>query len=190
MLTVFGLFLTSGIAIWQHFEAKKAKIKLNNLLENLPSQVFNNVSRFIESSRENTSELYGLMEDKDPLESKYLDLDDDGRKELVVQYPIGLHNTALQVFGFRDYEFKLLGEMSTDTPAGFTIEDTNNDGRVEIITHEVSIDADLPYAMGFRDEVWYRFENNNFIEVKRINLYEKKDLKTARRNPAKWLGVE
>lgn len=187
ILTILGLLLTSGIAIWQHLEAKKAKNELNSLLEGLPSQVFNNVSRLLESNRENNTELYGMMNSEDPLESSYIDIDKDGRKELVVQYPIGAHGTALQIFGFRDYEFRLIGETSTDTPAGFTIEDIDNDGKVEIITHEVSIDADLPYVMGFRDEVWYRFENDNFVEVKRINLYEKKDIKKARRNTDKWL---
>ncbi len=187
ILTIFGLLLTSGIAIWQHLEAKKAKKELNSLLESLPSQVFNNVSRLLESNRENNTELYGMMDSEDPLESSYIDLDKDGIKELVVQYPIGAHGTALQVFGFRDYEFRLVGETSTDTPAGFTIEDIDNDGKFEIITHEVSTDADLPYVMGFRDEVWYRFENDNFVEVKRINLYEKKDIKKARRNTVKWL---
>jgi hypothetical protein len=166
LLSVLGMLLTSGIAIWQHLEARKAKRELNGFLESLPSQVFNNVSRLLESNRESNPELYGMM---------------------VVQYPIGAHNTALQVFGFRDYEFKLIGETSTDTPAGFRIEDINNDGKVEIIAHEVSLDADLPYVMGFRDEVWYRFENDDFTEIKRINLYEKKELKNARHKPEKWL---
>lgn len=171
-------------------EAKKAKRELNNLLESLPSQVFNNVSRLIESNRDVNPELYEMMDSDDPLESRYIDLDKDGKKELVIQYPIGAHGTALQVFGFRDYEFRLINETSTDTPAGFKFEDVNNDGKFEIITHEVSLKADLPYVMGFRDEVWYRFENDEFVELKRINLYEIKDLKNARRNPEKWLDTD
>jgi len=190
LLSVLGMLLTSGIAIWQHLEARKAKRELNGFLESLPSQVFNNVSRLLESNRESNPELYGMMDSEDPLESRYIDLDEDGKKELVVQYPIGAHNTALQVFGFRDYEFKLIGETSIDTPAGFRIEDINNDGKVEIITHEVSLDADLPYVMGFKDEVWYRFENDDFTEIKRINLYEKKELKMLVINQRNGLKIK
>lgn len=187
ILGVLSVLLTSGIAIWQHSEAKKAKAELNGLLQSLPSQVFDNVSRLLKANQPQFSELYEMMNLENPLQSRYADLDGDGKDELLVQYPIGAHGTALQVFGFRDWEFRLITEISIDTPAGFVAEDIDGDDRLEVITHEVSLDADFPYVMGFRDEVWYRLENDDFVEVKRVNLYDKKDLKKARRDSGKWL---
>jgi hypothetical protein len=101
---------------------------------------------------------------------------------LLVQYPYGAHAAVLQVFGFREGDFKLIDEITVDTMAGFIAEDKDSDGRLEVVTFEVSLEADLPYVMGFRDEVWYRLENDRFIEVQRINLYDPKDLKKARRS--------
>src|SRR5207248_670861 len=103
--------------------------------------------------------------------------------------PFGMHAAVLQVFGFRDYQFKLIDEITTDTMAGFLSKDADGDGRLEIVTHEVSLDADFPYAMGFRDEVWYRLENGHFVEVKRRHCYSDEALTEARRDEAAWLGV-
>ena len=188
VLGLMGLVLTTSIAIWQHSEAKKAKAELNGLLQSLPSQVFDNVSRLLQANQPEFSELYGMLNSEKALQSRYADLDVDGKDELLVQYPIGAHGAALQVFGFRDWEFKLIAELSIDTPAGFVAEDVDGDGRLEIVTNEVSQDADFPYVLGFRDEVWYRLENDRFVEVKRTNLYDKKDLEKARRNAEKWLN--
>ena len=123
-----------------------------------------------------------MQESENRLHTSYADLDGDDEDELLVQYPYGAHAAVLQVFGFREGDFKLIDEITVDTMAGFIAEDKDSDGRLEVVTFEVSLEADLPYVMGFRDEVWYRLENDRFIEVQRINLYDPKDLKKARRS--------
>jgi hypothetical protein len=182
VLSVRGIAVSASIAYWQHKRAVKAERELYLVLHSLPSQLLNNVTRFLQVPQTDIHELYDLQESENRLHTSYADLDGDDEDELLVQYPYGAHAAVLQVFGFREGDFKLIDEITVDTMAGFIAEDKDSDGRLEVVTFEVSLEADLPYVMGFRDEVWYRLENDRFIEVQRINLYDPKDLKKARRS--------
>lgn len=186
-LGVIGIAVTVAIAIWQHKRAEKAEKKLRTILDNLPSQLLTNVARFLQKPQTDIQEFYDLQESEKRLHTLHTDLNGDGEDELLVQYPYGAHAAVLQVFGFREDGFKLMDEITVDTMAGFIAEDKDTDGRIEIITIEVSRDADFPYVMGFRDEVWYRLENDHFVEVQRINLYDPEDLKKARSDSDEWL---
>ena len=180
VLGVAGITVTVAIAIWQHKRAEKAERNLQIVLHSLPSELLTNVSRFLQEPQTDIHELYDLQESDKRLHTSHADLDGDGEDELLIQYPYGPHAAVLQVFGFREGDFKLIDEITVDTMAGFIAEDKDTDGRLEVVTLEVSRDADFPYVMGFRDEVWYRLESDRFVEVKRINLYAPEDLKRAR----------
>ena len=186
VLSVLGICVTAAIAYWQHKRAEKAERNLQIVLNSLPSQVLSNVTRFLQEPHSGVQELYDLQESSERFHTSRADLDGDGEEELLVQYPYGAHAAVFQVFGFRDGDFKLIDEITVDTMAGFVAEDKDADGKLEIVTLEVSIEADFPYVMGFRDEVWYRLENDKLTEVKRINLYDSKDLKKARKDSGKW----
>lgn len=94
------------------------------------------------------------------------DVDNDGRDELLVASPWGPHSSMLHVFGQRDEwpeSFAKLTEISSGTPAGFTVGDLDEDGKIEIAT--VQPHGDEPYAAGIRDEVLYRWNGQRFAEI-------------------------
>jgi hypothetical protein len=177
VLGILGIAISIGIAFWQNSRAKKAEAELNGILRSLPSQVLDNMARLLQNNQSETAELYGMMNSEKMLHSKYVDLDGDGQEELIVQYPYGAHGSAMQVFGLQNREFKFIAELLTNTPSGFIAEDVNNDDRIEIVTHETS--EDYPFVLGLRDEVWYRLENTEFVEIKRTKLYEPQDVDLA-----------
>jgi hypothetical protein len=192
VIGIIGIVLavvSLSFAIWQYQRANQAEKNLQLALKSLPTELLNNVSRFLERPTSDIRELYDLQESERTLHTSYADLDGNGEDELLVQYPYGAHSAVLQVFGFRNRDFKLIDEISIDTMAGFLPKDVDGDGRLEIVTHEVSRDADFPYVMGFRDEVWYRLENGHFVEVKRSHCYTDEALNEARRDHASWLSV-
>lgn len=72
----------------------------------------------------------------------------------------------LHVFGQRNEwpdSFGKLTEFSSGTPAGFTVGDLDGDGQIEIAT--VQPHNDHPYASGIRDEVLYRWNGDEFVEI-------------------------
>ena len=94
------------------------------------------------------------------------DVNNDGREELLVASPWGPHSSMLHVFGQRDAwpdSFGKLTEISSRTPAGFTVGDLDGDGSIEIAT--IQPHGDEPYAAGIRDEVLYRWDGQQFAEV-------------------------
>ena len=94
------------------------------------------------------------------------DVKNDGREELLVASPWGPHSSMLHVFGQRDEwpdSFGKLAEISSGTPAGFTVGDLDGDGNIEIAT--VQPHGDEPYAAGIRDEILYRWNGRQFAEI-------------------------
>jgi hypothetical protein len=94
------------------------------------------------------------------------DINNDGRDELLVASPWGPHSSMLRVFGLSDDEpmsFGLLMELSSGTPAGFTVGDLDGDGAIEVATIQPS--EDHPYAVGIRDEVLYRWNGTELAEL-------------------------
>ena len=180
ILALFGIVVSLGVAYWQYRDAQKAKAELSAYMRRLPDQLLNNISGFLKGQQGEALEFYDLQESDKVFHTRIVDIDGDGEDELLVQYPFGLHNAALRVFGIKDHEFQLIDEISADTVAGFLIEDLDRDGRLEVKTLEVSPAANQPYACGFRDEVWFRFQNGKFEEVGRKHLYTQKDLNDFR----------
>jgi hypothetical protein len=94
------------------------------------------------------------------------DINNDGHEELLVASPWGPHSSMLHVFGQRNEwpdSFGKLAELSSGTPSGFTIGDLDGDGQVEVAT--VQPHDDQPYASGVRDEVLYRWNGEEFVDV-------------------------
>ena len=171
----FGL-VSLAFAYWQYRDAQNAKAELSAFMRKLPDQVLNNVSAYLKGKQGEALEFYDIEESGKTFHTRVVDIDGDGEDELLVQYPFGLHNATLRVFGIKNHKFKLLDQLSVDTMAGFLVEDVDHDGRLEVKTLEVSPNANLPYACGFRDEVWFRFNDGKFVEVGRKPLYTQKDL--------------
>jgi hypothetical protein len=98
---------------------------------------------------------------------QYADVNHDGQQEIIVQYPIGAHGSALKVFGWRDSEFAELARISVDTPGGFDIADFDGDGRIEIRTQETDWDKGVPYVVAPRILVTMRWDGIRFSEISR-----------------------
>lgn len=175
-LAILGIILSLAVAYWQYRDAQKAKAELSAFMRKLPDQVLNNVSAYLKGEQGEALDFYDLQASGKTFHTRIVDIDGDGEDELLVQYPHGLHNATLRVFGIKNHKFKLLDQISVDTMAGFLVEDVNGDGRLEVKTLQVSPAANLPYACGFRDEVWFRVKNGKFEEVGRKPLYTRKDL--------------
>jgi hypothetical protein len=175
-LAILGIILSLAVAYWQYREAQKAKAELSTFMRRLPDQVLNNISAYLKGGQGEALDFYDIQASGRTFHTRIVDIDGDGEDELLVQYPHGLHNATLRVFGIKNHKFKLLDQISVDTMAGFLVEDVDGDGRLVVKTLQVSPAANLPYACGFRDEVRFRLNNGKFEEVGRKRLYTRKDL--------------
>ena len=169
VLSIIGIVIGILIAIWQNRKAAKSDKMLAKIANELPVELINNISRIINKEPENEIDILNKehVSSDHRLNSQYADINNDGNDELIVQLPAGVHGSALQVYGWKDWEFTLLAEISTDTPVGFFLEDFDKDGIIEVGAPCTSSAADLPYVCGLRDFVWYRLQSNQFVEVKR-----------------------
>jgi hypothetical protein len=163
-LSLIGILVTVVIALWQYRKARRAEARLERFLEDLPSQLVANVVRFLEQKEQTATEITTADHQ---VTSRYVDINGDGREELLVVFPIGPHGSVLQVYGMDGSEFKLIAETSTEVPSGFDLEDVDRDGTPELRVAEVNYSSGMPYVMGLRDVVWYRLESGKFVEVKR-----------------------
>ncbi len=171
IIGIVGIILSLLIAYWEHMKAKKSDKTLSKIANELPNELIININRILvnkqsENEKDNLNKEF--ISSDNMLRNKYADLNNDGYDELLVEIPVGVHGTALQVYSRKDWEFQLLAELQTDTPVGFFLQDIDNDGFIEVGAPFKSYVVDLPYASGLRDFVWYRLHNNEFIEVKRI----------------------
>ncbi len=99
--------------------------------------------------------------------TQFADINDDGEEEMLVQYPVGAHGSALKVFGWRGCEFEELASLSVGTPAGFDIGDFDRDGKIEIRMQEIDWTAGLPYVDAPRVALLMRWDGTRFTEVSR-----------------------
>lgn len=178
-LAVLSLFY----AFWQHYEARQsarraeqAERKLISSVDELPRKVAEALNVVVHSSSKAgdaasdtpaipsgfASSLSGALNVID-----HVDLDNDGREELVIQYPGGAHGSVLQVFGFRDGEFVELGALGIGTPNGFQWGDFDGDGRLEIEGEETDWTAGEPYVSAPRLRLRWRWDGREFVEVAR-----------------------
>lgn len=165
---ILGIVLSVALAIWQYQKAQSAEKHLHNLLHSLPLQLTENVARIL-----NVKDNPKQTSTDNIVQTRFLDLNSDGKDELLVQFPFSAHASFLQVYGFKGWEFQLIAEISTDTPLGFEYEDVDSDGKLEIKTIETNRSSGLPFVMGLRDVVWYKLDGENFVEIKRIEPSQK-----------------
>ena len=141
--------------------------KLEKLTITIPEQLLNNMSKYIVSTEISDFDNEEISSNNSMSHASYTDINNDGIDELIIQFPIGTHGYALQVYSIKDGSVKLLAEHGTDTPIEFEFEDINNDGKLTLRSVETNISSGYPYVMGIRDIVWYQLVNNKFIEIKR-----------------------
>lgn len=173
ILSIAGIAISLLIAWWEYRRANKAEAMLEATFKQLPGQLVSDLSRLLQQPPEQ-------QQGSSTLETRYADLNGDGKDELLVSFLSGPHNTALQVFGMKSHwEFGLLDELYSSTPTEFELEDIDGDGIPEISTVEVAQEPDLPYVMGLRDRVSYKLTSDGFAEVRRIKCYSPEDLEKA-----------
>jgi hypothetical protein len=187
MFEVIGLLigvLSFLYAIWQHVEARQAarraeeaEATLRVALDDLPRQLAEAMTLVAQKAppSEHASgpgtqanrqtrdwSLTGSWNSLD-----HADVDNDGREELLVQYPGGVHGSVLQVFGLKDGVFTELASLGTGTPTGFRWADFDGDGQVEIEGEETDWSSDEPYVSAPRLRVRWRWNGQTFVEVSR-----------------------
>ncbi len=163
-----------GFAVWQYLDGRR----LVTMLRSLPRQIATQMSL--------PSKLAGDDEQPEtrPFRISYGDVDNDSKDELLVQYTAGAHRTALQVYGLRGWDFKLISELGVGTGDGFTVEDFDGDGKMEVGTRETDWSLGLPYSLAPRLQLWYRWNGSGFDKVAEIKDYTEADLEAARQKLA------
>ncbi len=170
VLGVSSILIAVLIAIWQFCVAQRAQAKLESIVKTLPNELLNSVKSFVEQPNEPANEIlskdYGLS-------AKMADLDGDGEDELLISSPFGPHGSRLQVFGFREWEFQKIDEITVMAPSDFELE--KGDGGINVVAIDI---AETPhaYVCGFRDEVRFRLGKVGFREVSRTPLYKPHEL--------------
>lgn len=170
-LGVIGILVSLGIAWWEHRKGDRSERRLQRLIESIPHQLATSLPRLMAAAEHQGPAPYTLVDSESPFLIREADLDSDGQNELLVQYIAGAHGSALQLYGMKEFEFKLLGELSSDTPAGFEIADLDSDGGLALRTYESDYSTGLAYAFAPRLEVWYRWNGSHFEELLRRKAY-------------------
>lgn len=169
LLGLVGILITLLIALWQSREAASAKKQLENYLLNLPNVIIQNVVSRIESFEGRESQVNERLISHDNMPSTlYADLDNDGKDELIVEFPVGAHGSAVQIYKIGFEGPTLLAEWSTDVPYGFDIDKSDPTHSPLLVTGETNASSGLPYVMGLRDTVWLKLENGKLVEHKRV----------------------
>ena len=180
ILGIIGILISLVIAWWEHHKAKRAERLFNETLNKLPGQLVNDIARLINRNPQANSVVTESPNNQSSLAAQYVDLNGDGKEEMIVSYLSGPHSFAIQVYGPRGHwDFGLLGEIKGSTPHEYDLEDVDGDGLPEITCIEVSRDAGLPYIMGFFDRVSYKLTKDGLTEVKRNKCYSEDDLREA-----------
>lgn len=152
-------------AFWKNQCAARANKALNQSMDELPSKVADALRLLVRpnergSTREPAAEAWiGAI--------NYLDVNQDGQKELLVQHPTGAHGSTLCIFEWKDGKFNQLAELRTDTPVGFEFGDFDGDGKVEIKTEETDWSVGAPYVSAPRTVLLTRWNGSEFKEVSR-----------------------
>lgn len=103
----------------------------------------------------------------------YADINNDGRPELIIQHPAGVHGMAFLVFGWRGFDFGEVATTSWGTPTSVKIKDFDGDGQLEIGILVSDWEAGRPYINAPSIEVHYRLEGNDFVEVGRGTYWDR-----------------
>jgi hypothetical protein len=168
---VFGILLglvaiTLGFAWWQNRKAVRARQALSLAVEELPSKVVDAL-RFIVRFNQEGSTIDPVLSEPWHGAIDYVDVNEDGQKELLVQYPTGAHGSALRVLAWQNGKLEELAALGVGTPVGFEFGDFDGDGRVEIRTQETDWSVGLPYVRAPRSVLLLRWNGTKFVEVSR-----------------------
>jgi hypothetical protein len=185
-LAVLGICVTVAIAIYQHRKAETAERKLESLKTTLPAELMSAINEALARQLSSTeavrpthdSSETGAADPSSP-QTRYADIDGDGRDELLIEFLSGPHSTTLLVFNLKNWEFTKIAELQTTTPCGFDLVDYDDDGQIEVETVEIASFPDLPYVYGLRDRVTHKFLRGHFVEVKRVEGWDESDIEQA-----------
>jgi len=153
-----------GFAWWQGRKAVLARRTLVLAVEELPSKVIGAV-RFILQLDQQGSTIDPVVAERWCGAIDYVDVNEDGREELLVQYPTGAHGSALRILVWRNNKFEELASLRVGTPVGFEFGDFDGDGRVEIRTQETDWSVNLPYVRAPQSVLLFRWNGTEFAEV-------------------------
>ncbi len=181
---VAGIIVSLAIALWEHLRARSAERKLESVLSEMPDRVASQVGMVVAKIQVPSEASEDSNGGGDFIRVDYADVDGDGRKELLVQYPTGAHGNTLLVYGFRGHlgwELTLLDELGSGTPAPFEVRDFDNDGKLEVALSETDWSTDLPYYLAPRMKLLYRWNGKQFEQVGQIKDYTAEDLERLRK---------
>jgi|GEM_PF-5795516 len=170
-LSVLAMLFAAAVAYWQWRRASRATSALNAALDNLPQTVADAI-RVITQCNPPGTKVDPALNAGWTGAVEYLDINSDGRKELLVQYPVGAHGSELKILSWRGGKFEEVARLGVGTPVGFEFGDFDRDGRIEIKTQDTDWEANLPYAVAPRLLLLFRLEGTNFKEVSRNKLTE------------------
>jgi len=172
VVTLIGIAviaLSLAFAVRQLFVAYRAKSALADALNELPHLVAEALRAILDFSQgdhlghpEISRSWSGVVD--------YIDVNADGQKELLVQYPSGSHGCALRILSWQNGRFEELARLGVGTPTGFEFGDFDGDGKIEIKTHETDWSAGLPNVTSPRLVLLLRWDGSGFVEVSREKL--------------------
>ena len=165
---ILGILITGGIAFWQNQKAKRAEAELRDVLNTLPAQIARALETIVKAGNHSLQPApKGIAGVGLPANVQYLDVDNDGQNEMLVEYPAGAHGSQMKIFKWQLGEFNEIGALGVGTPVGFEVGDFDNDGKNEIKTEETDWSAGLPYVTAPRLVLLYRWDGSEFKEVSR-----------------------
>lgn len=172
ILAILGIIISIAIAAWEYTRAEKAEKKLEKISQELPSAIVSNIVKHFTSlppanQAGDAKSSIEIRSTENLSSATYADVNNDGKDELIVNFPIGAHGSAVQVYSLERGSFGLLAELSTDVPSGFELDYSDPTYSPLFRTGETNRSSGLPYVFGLRDIVWYRLEGNKFVEHRR-----------------------
>jgi hypothetical protein len=168
-ISITGILACLAVAWWKSHEARRAKQALDAAMEAFPSRLVGALHVLVEVNQE--SVLVGpAREILQAICVNYEDVNADGQRELLVQYPAGAHGSTLKIFEWRSNGFKEVARLGAGTPVGFEYGDFDRDGKIEIRTEDTDWTAGLPYVSSPRVELLIRWNGADFVEVSRKRL--------------------
>lgn len=141
------------------------QVEQNRSLDRLPNQIVNGIITVLEEIRHPVEGRES--QDNSPHVSAYLDVDNDGKKELLVESGTGPHGAKLDIFRLAEGQVILIGSLANETGAGFSCRDFDEDGRIEIRTQDTDATATEPHATA---EIDYRWNGISFGEARRRRI--------------------
>jgi hypothetical protein len=102
----------------------------------------------------------------------YADVTNEGSNKLLIQHHSGPNGRGLKVYDFDSHalQLKLVAEVHTTLPAGFTVGDLDDDGQLEVATVDIDWERSNSHADPAHVELLYRWEDGDFKVVAQRDL--------------------